>query len=462
MRLLLSLVLLVACGDDDGFVDASFDASFDASSDGAVDAPADAGDDAPTSDAGDAALDVGIDAPADAGPSELDRVLGLLEADALSEEEADALLHDEAWAFRWPLQDGERYLFLTRWDAPGGAVSWVGDFNAFTPDTDAANVLSTGVHFWVLVESSDEPRGSKYKWHANDVFRAPPESTAYGYDEFGEFGFVAPPMGESWLERFPDLTRPYRTAPRTVRVRVPADFDGTDARVLLLHDGQNVFGPDAIFGGWRVDTALDADYPDVLAVGVDNTIDRFAAYTHTPDDLTGTLMGGEADDYIRLLEDDVLPFIRARYGVSASGDSLMIAGSSLGGLVTLYMAIERPTLAGCVGAMSSTLGWGAYRAGAPDALINRWSGVGPAVYLDSGGNGTCTDPDGDGVQEDATQSDNYCVTNQLRDHLVSEGYEFDVNLAHWWEPDAPHDEGAWRARVPQMLEACETFGWTAL
>lgn len=459
-----ALILFVACGDDSGFVDAAVDSEVDSS----VDAPIDTGFDA-ARDAGDldATTDAGVDATeddaaADAGPSELDRVLSLLEADALTAEQADTLLVDEAWAFRWPLRDGNRYLFLTRWDSPEGSVSWVGDFNAFTPDTNAATQLSTGVHYWALVESSDDPRGSKYKWHANDVFRAPPESTVYGYDEFGEFGMVEPPLGASWFERFPELTRPYRPLPRSLRVRLPADFDGGDARVLLLHDGQNVFGPEAIFGGWRVDIALDEGFADVVAVAIDNAPDRFDAYTHTADDVTGSLTGGGADDYLRLLEDDVLPFVRERYGVSATGSSLMIAGSSLGGLVTLYIATERRTLAGCVGAMSSTLGWGAFRAGAPDTILNRWTGVGPAVYLDSGGNGTCTDPDGDGVQEDATQSDNYCVTNQLRDHLVSEGYEFDVNLAHWWEPDAPHNEVAWRARVPRMLAACADFGWVAL
>jgi hypothetical protein len=67
--------------------------------------------------------------------------------------------------------------------------------------------------------------------------------------------------------------------------------------------------------------------------------------------------------------------------------------------------------------------------------------------------------DGDGISEEADDADNYCETNQLRDVLAAEGYTFDVDFFHWWEPDATHDEAAWAARLPRALSACETAGW---
>jgi predicted alpha/beta superfamily hydrolase len=230
----------------------------------------------------------------------------------------------------------------------------------------------------------------------------------------------------------------------------------------VLHDGQNVFLSGGPFGGWQVDATLDRDYPDVLAVAIDNGADRFATYTPVADDIGSGPIGGDAATYLAFVEDDVLPFVRARYGVRATGPSLMIAGSSLGGLVSLEGAHTRPALAGCVAGLSSTLGWGAFDGDGSGTLVRRWSTHGTtAIYLDSGGGGVCGDSDGDGVHEDSDDRDNYCVTLQLRDHLVGLGYELGVDLFHWHEPGAPHSEAAWAARVGRFLDACVSGGWIA-
>jgi len=40
----------------------------------------------------------------------------------------------------------------------------------------------------------------------------------------------------------------------------------------------------------------------------------------------------------------------------------------------------------------------------------------------------------------------------MRDALLSVGYAFNVDLAHWWEPGAPYNEAAWAARVFRPLD----------
>lgn len=459
------------CGDDDaggadgGSTDAGrLDAGhMDAGRDdggadgGGADASQDVGADGGGDDAGlDAATDVGTDGGAG-------RDVEALLRDLRDGRDADAVIADVARREGWPLRDGDRYIFLTRWDDAPGDVSVVGDFNEFVAGADPAERLGSGVHYLAVVTIPDaDAVGAKWKWHgaSGDVFRAPPEATRYDRDEFGLHGYVLPPMGRPWFERFPDFGAGTVDA-RWIRVRMPADFTEGPAPVLLLHDGQNVFDPGAFFGGWRVPAALSGDHAGVLAVAVDNGPDRFDTYTHVPDTIgAGGPVGGRADDYLDVLEDEVLPFVRARYGVVAAGDNLMMMGSSLGGLVTLHAARSRPALAGCVGAMSSTLGWGAFAADGSQALVNQWATRGPvAIYLDSGGGGTCRDLDADGVQEDSDDSDNFCTTSQLRDHLDGLGYEFGVDLAHWHEPGAPHNEAAWAARVPRALDQCRAFGW---
>ena len=78
---------------------------------------------------------------------------------------------------------------------------------------------------------------------------------------------------------------------------------------------------------------------------------------------------------------------------------------------------------------------------------------GVPIYLDSGGDGSCYDGDGDGIEDDdPNASDNYCENLQLRDTLEAAGYTHDVDLWHWWEPGAPHNEAAWAERVWRPLE----------
>ena len=109
-------------------------------------------------------------------------------------------------------------------------------------------------------------------------------------------------------------------------------------------------------GGWGVQEAPDesAAYDAVVVPAVDNASDRMSAYTHVVDDIGTGPLGGQPDAYLDLVELEALPFFRARYGIAASGDSLAMGGSSLGGLVTLYATMSRPGWFGCAIAMSST------------------------------------------------------------------------------------------------------------
>jgi len=419
------------------------------------------------------APDAGVDGGTLVG---IDALLQQLRSPTLTPQEADAVLQQVALGDRWPLVDDGRWLFATRWDDATGQVSLVSDINGWVPGAHTAEVAATGVHFFVVVDEgafTTAASGSKYKWHAadGDVYRAGPEATAHGWDAFGAFGWVAPPVDAQWLERYPAFVSQHLT-PRTVRLRFPPGYVAgvSDARVLLMHDGQNLFDPNAIWGGWHVDDALHSPtYDDVVVVAVDNSFDRMDAYTHVADDIgENTVVGGNADAYLAMLREEVLPFAADRFGVDVTAGRLAVGGSSLGGLISLYYALQFDGEASCVIAMSPTLGWGAFAASttqeASDALVHRWDGLGlgsTAIYLDSGGSidGACADLDGDGVHEDNNDNDNFCVTSQMRDQLAVHGYVFGVDLFHFHEPGAPHNEAAWAARLPGALAACDSAGW---
>ncbi|MEZ4365930.1 MAG: alpha/beta hydrolase-fold protein [Kofleriaceae bacterium] len=437
------LSMLVACG-------------------GAQDAPPDG---APRPDGG-ADADGGATADAQAPVFYMDDVLALLTDPSASVGAIDLALAEVAREATWPLHEGTRWLFARRWDGAPPDAALTGDWVGFATGALPATRSATGAHVYVLVDTgagATEPSGLYKWWSGGGGYVAPPEATVYGYDEFGEYGRVAPPP-TAHLQRFP-VAAAGGVAGRTVRVRVPA---GPPGRTLLLHDGQNVWDPDAFFGGWQADVALAAPaMADVLAVAVDNTPDRFDEYTHVADDFGSGTVGGEADAYLAFLDDEVLPRVRARYGVVAAGDSLALAGSSLGGLVSLYAAMTDDTRAGCVIAMSSTVGWGSFEADLDATLIERWAGDRghgtTAISFDAGGNvsGSCASSDGDGVDDDADDSDNYCVNLQLHAVLLAAGYVDGVDVDFAWAPGAQHNEAAWRARLPARLAACAAMGWAA-
>ena len=153
---------------------------------------------------------------------------------------------------------------------------------------------------------------------------------------------------------------------RNVRVLVPPGY--TESRrdaypLVLLHDGQNLFeqGSTAPGGGsWRVDLAVPpliatGRIPPVVVAGIDHAGDgRIGEFAPTP---AGRLGGGGASAYARLVVADILPRLSADYHVRTDPDGIGLGGSSMGGLVTLWMAILFPGFFGRLIVMSPSLWW---------------------------------------------------------------------------------------------------------
>jgi len=423
-------------GADDASADAAADVAVDATGDVAADATDDTATDAATdaaadavSDATDADPDVATDTGADAGGgATLDAVLAALRED--TEGTMLAMSDDGGWPA--PIEGG--WLFVT---TDPGFTHVVGDFEGWT-----GLALTVDDGFRWAHAATLEPTGYKFRGDGDPVQDV--WSRQYVDDAFGRLslaGWTGPR-----LERWFDVDGAGRPG-RTVRVWHP----GVDwTHTLYVHDGQNVFDPTAIFGGWRLLDAVD-DAP-LLVVAIDNIgVDRMLEYTHGTDTIGGTTTGGLGAEYGAYVVDVVRPLIDAEYGEVGPVGTL---GSSLGGLVSLNLALDDPGAWDFAASLSGTIGWGSIGADG-DTILDRWASEGRvdvAVYLDSGGAGTCVDADGDGVNDDGESSDNYCENLQLRDLLDGLGYTFDETLWHWHEAGAPHNEAAWAARVWRPIE----------
>lgn len=349
-----------------------------------------------------------------------------------------------------PLRCEGDVVFLSTAPATGAEVYVAGEFNAWSPDADRLEPVVDGDDFRIARLSIADAEPGLYKFVFGDAdFRADPWARRFGWDDNGEYSLTGRRLGASHIERWP-MFEPVDEAlfARDVTVYVPPMASDVPHPVIYMHDGQNLFNPDAVWGGWQAqataDLAIGGGLGPFIIVGLDNTPNRLEEYTHVPDDFGGGLVGGDADRYADFLVDEVVPFIEARYDVSTEPSERAVAGSSLGGLVSAHIVHHHRDVFGFAAVMSGTLGWG--QIGADNPTMADVYAADPRTdvrfYVDSGGDGPC--PGG---------SDNYCVTIEFADTLRLFGWVDGADLEVQWEPGALHNEAAWAARLGGVFEA---------
>ncbi len=386
-----------------------------------------------SSDAGSTDEDATADAmpspSVDAMPADLDSLLADLRSDR------DATMLSQSRISGWPAPVDGGYLVVSTEGLPlvaGDHDDWAG--TSMTQEDD---------FYWAVISA---PPGSRYKFTDGDSdYRSDAWSRAYVYDDQGLMSLRTPTSGAHLQRHFGYGAPADGIAARMIRVWVP---NAQPTHLLYAHDGQNLFDPNAIFGGWKL---MDSAPEAMMIVGIDNSGDeRVADYTHVSD--RGVTANGDA--YADFVEDVVRPLIASHYG---EPEKLGIMGSSLGGLISLHIADRFPGEYDFAASLSGVLGWGSIFGTGTDTMITRYQDAGhrtTALYIDSGGNGdTCVDSDMDGTNDDdPANTDGYCETRQMEAMLLGLGYEYDVDMWHWHEPNAEHNEAAWAARVFRPLQ----------
>jgi predicted alpha/beta superfamily hydrolase len=210
--------------------------------------------------------------------------------------------------------------------------------------------------------------------------------------------------------------------------------------VLYMHDGQNLFEPDTAFQKgehWRLgETAtelIDAGVIEpLIIVGIYNTGDqRKEEYTPTRDAKLG---GGGADDYGRMIVGELKPLIDRTYRTRPEPAATGIGGSSLGGLVSLYLAFTHPQVFQRVAALSPSVWWN-FRAILKTVRQSR-SKPPLRIWVDMG------TAEGKRGLDDA---------RLLKAALVGLGFVPDVDLHYAEYEGATHSEESWAERVAPTL-----------
>jgi enterochelin esterase-like enzyme len=229
---------------------------------------------------------------------------------------------------------------------------------------------------------------------------------------------------------------------RDLIVYVPPGYDEQPWRrfpVLYLHDGQNLFdGATSFVPGqdWHVGQTADAvitagEVAPLIIVGMYNTRARIREYTPT---WVPKLGGGRADRYGKFLMEEVKPFVERHYRTLPGPQHAGLGGSSLGGLVSLYLGLKHADIFGCIAALSPSVWWNQrvmYRFAAEAEVAPR-----PKIWLDIG---TCEGPR---IVPDV---------EQFRDILLQKGWRLGGDLHYQRVEGAEHNEAAWAQRVAPFL-----------
>ena len=238
----------------------------------------------------------------------------------------------------------------------------------------------------------------------------------------------------------------FLSAARDIILYLPPDYSrNAQVRypVLYMHDGQNLFDPETAFLGneWALDETADdliqtGQIEPLIIVGVYNTgLRRLHEYTHVRD---AKRQGGGAAAYGKFLVQELKPFLDSTYRTLPNAANTGLGGSSLGGLVSLYLGLKYPHVFGKLVVMSPSVWWAGR---AILQAVSRYRGEARAkVWLDIG---TAEHLNSDSFVRD---------TADLRDALIRKGWRLGRNLAYVEDVGAGHNEQAWRFRVRHALK----------
>jgi len=284
--------------------------------------------------------------------------------------------------------------------------------------------------------------------------------------------FPVPTVCSGHVERWTDFVSDF-ISPRIIDVWLPEGYDESQQYpVIYMHDGQMLF--DAVHTWnhqeWKVDETLQSlilkgTVPPCIVVGVWNSgegryTDYFpkAVFATIPDAFLETMKARaienqqnpinlddiDSDGYLKFLTHELKPAIDARYSTYRDRDHTFVAGSSMGGLISLYAICEYPEVFG--GAACLSTHW-----------IGVWDDVNNPIpelfasYLQN----HLPDPDHHKIYFDhgtETLDGHYARSQRLIDAVMEKG---GYNASNWKTlvfQGRDHSELAWADRLAIPLE----------
>jgi len=237
-----------------------------------------------------------------------------------------------------------------------------------------------------------------------------------------------------------DFYMPQLDRNRRIWIYLPPDYEQTnkDYPVLYMHDGQNLFDVATAFSGeWEVDESLNALFDEgdegFIVVGIENGgSHRLNEYSPWVNPQYG---GGEGAAYVDFIVETLKPYIDENFRTRSNREYTGIMGSSMGGLISLYAAIEHQEVFSKAGVFSASF-WFA------DESYSHVSNTGKMedmrIYMIAG----ALEGSGGGQVSDM---------NAMYSTLLDAGFSTDEVIAVAHE-DGQHSEWYWAREFPDAYE----------
>ncbi len=251
-----------------------------------------------------------------------------------------------------------------------------GNFNGWNPKDEQYKMKPFGGGRKMLLLKDVEAGRYEFKITRGDWSKA--ETTAEGNDIPNRFFEVKEDATveikiAGWRDDYPVKPKPYTALPqvkiidtaffipqlnrkRRIWMFFPKGYATSTKTypVLYMHDGQNLFNEQtAAFGEWGIDECLDTlqkrIIKECIVVGIDCGEKRINEYNPYEEAKYGK---GEGKEYTEFLVKTLKPFIDSKYRTKKDAANTFIAGSSMGGLISFYAAMQYPEIFGSAGIFS--------------------------------------------------------------------------------------------------------------
>lgn len=133
---------------------------------------------------------------------------------------------------------------------------------------------------------------------------------------------------------------------RRIAALLPHDYYSSNKSypVLYLQDGQNLFDDFAPFGSWELPKKLAEmaknGYGDIIVIAIDHAeSERIKEFTPSQKTALGI---GDGKKYASFLCETLKPYVDNLYRTRQEPEHTGIGGSSMGGLVSIYAAMQHP------------------------------------------------------------------------------------------------------------------------
>lgn len=248
-----------------------------------------------------------------------------------------------------------------------------------------------------------------------------------------------------------------------IDVWLPSDFNKENRYpVLYMHDGQNLFDASTTWNhqAWEMDRTVcrmieHGEIQPIIIVGIHSDsakrVSQLMPQQAVKDSGLEELMQEVklngmpvlGDQYADFVVNTLKPLIDSSYPTLTDRDNTTVMGSSMGGLMSLYLICQYPDTFGGAGCLS-THWYGSLDAGDKfgDAMINYVENHLPdpsthRIYFDHG----------------TSTIDAYYGLWETKALLKAQekGYQYGRNLDSYVDYGAPHEESAWAARVDRPL-----------